>query len=55
MKKKVWEKPRLIVLFRGRQEERVLDTCKGTLPGGPNGSPLCASFSGDTCQSTVGS
>jgi hypothetical protein len=30
--KKSWEKPKLIVLFRGRPEERVLQSCKNTDP-----------------------
>jgi len=38
MKKKVWEKPRLIVLFRGRPEERVLGACKIDGDNGPFGS-----------------
>ena len=25
---KVWQKPKLIILYRGRPEERVLATCK---------------------------
>ena len=30
--KKSWEKPKLIVLFRGRPEERVLGLCKNSDP-----------------------
>jgi len=29
MEKKVWEKPELIVLVRGKPEEAVLNACKG--------------------------
>lgn len=29
MIKKAWQQPRLIVLARGRQEETVLEGCKG--------------------------
>ena len=28
MKKKIWEKPKLVVLFRGKPEEAVLQGCK---------------------------
>jgi hypothetical protein len=28
--KKTWEKPKLIILMRGRPEEMVLTNCKGT-------------------------
>ncbi|MBW2170063.1 MAG: hypothetical protein JRG69_12555 [Deltaproteobacteria bacterium] len=41
MKKKVWEKPRLIVLFRGKQEENVLNGCKTNLQAGPNFTINC--------------
>ncbi len=41
--KKVWEKPELVVLVRGKPEESVLASCKG-------GSILVASNSGkDLC------
>ncbi len=30
MKKKKWGKPKLIILTRGKPEERVLAYCKGT-------------------------
>jgi len=35
MPKKKWEKPKLIVLVRGKPEERVLAVCKWN-PGGPD-------------------
>lgn len=38
MKKKVWEKPKLIVLFRGKPEEAVLETCKIAGIRGPRDS-----------------
>ena len=32
---KAWERPKLIVLVRGKPEERILGLCKGfQLPGG---------------------
>ena len=34
--KKIWEKPKLIILVRGRPEESVLAGCKLTTVGGPN-------------------
>jgi hypothetical protein len=40
MEKKIWKKPKLIVLFRGRPEEAVLQVCKSTQSTGP-GSNLC--------------
>jgi hypothetical protein len=30
VKKKKWEKPKLLILTRGRPEESVLGVCKGT-------------------------
>ena len=43
--KKVWKKPKLIVLVRGKAEENVLSSCKTSTSGmsGPNISrPRCA-------------
>jgi hypothetical protein len=43
--KKTWEKPKLIVLVRGRVEENVLSSCKTSSSGmsGPSISrPQCA-------------
>ncbi len=34
MKKKKWEKPKLIILTRGKPEERVLMQCKGAVATG---------------------
>lgn len=40
--KKKWDKPKLIILTRGKPEERVLVYCKGTPFGGPdNYDDLC--------------
>ena len=33
--KKTWQKPKLIVLVRGKPEERVLGACKTSTGGGP--------------------
>ena len=33
--KKPWKKPKLIVLFRGRPEEAVLQACKAATTMGP--------------------
>jgi len=35
MHKKIWQKPQLIILSRGRSEEKVLEHCKGNGDGGP--------------------
>ena len=35
MHKKKWQKPKLIVLVRGKSEEAVLAGCKSAAPGGP--------------------
>jgi hypothetical protein len=34
MTRKVWKKPKLVVLFRGRPEEAVLQGCKSPSAGG---------------------
>lgn len=41
MKKKVWSKPRLVVLVRGRPEEGVLNECKTSVIVGPIEDPYC--------------
>jgi hypothetical protein len=33
--KKVWKKPELVVLYRGKPEESVLQNCKGGATTGP--------------------
>ena len=38
--KKIWEKPKLIILVRGRPEESVLAGCKTTGTAGPNNQKL---------------
>ena len=42
-KKRPWEKPQLIVLYRARPEEYVLVACKGpgNTPAGPGFTKLC--------------
>ncbi len=37
MPKKKWERPQLIILVKGKPEERVLAGCKGTTVWGPGG------------------
>ncbi len=37
--KKVWTKPQLIVVVRGRPEEAVLLACKTNMSGGPSAFP----------------
>ena len=52
MKKKVWEKPKLVVLTRGEREEAVLTLCKHreNIPGsGPLGLN-CLQLVGDFCH-----
>jgi hypothetical protein len=41
MKAKIWTKPKLVVLFRGRTEEAVLQLCKSQNIRGPNYSNRC--------------
>ena len=38
MKTKIWKKPKLVVLFRGRPEEAVLQVCKSDTAIGPGDS-----------------
>ena len=38
MKTKIWKKPKLVVLFRGRPEEAVLQACKSNTTIGPGDS-----------------
>lgn len=38
MTKKVWEKPKLIILIRSRPEESVLTACKTSTAEGPAGN-----------------
>lgn len=54
MKKRTWEKPRLIVLFRGRQEENVLNGCKTTGAVNKPAGNDCIS-GGLSCMSPVSS
>lgn len=48
MGKKKWDKPELIVLVRGKPEERVLSACKTTMVAGPG--PLFSAW----CQTNGG-
>jgi hypothetical protein len=51
MKSKVWTKPKLIVLFKGRPEEAILAACKGSGRTGPNVNN-CAIY-GTPCSSVA--
>jgi hypothetical protein len=51
MKTKVWTKPKLIVLFKGRPEEAVLQVCKTSGRQGPNVNN-CAIYS-SPCQRAI--
>ena len=35
--KKLWKKPKLVVLYRGKPEESVLAACKADMGGSPPG------------------
>lgn len=56
MRKKVWSKPKLVVLVRGRPEEAILNGCKVDLTEGPNNSDLYCKNEGGRCLacSTLG-
>ena len=51
MKMIKWEKPKLIVLARGRPEEAVLGTCKNATGTGPGGSG-CVWTAGPSCDTS---
>jgi len=51
MKTKVWTKPKLIVLFKGRPEEAVLQVCKTSGRSGPNVNN-CTIYS-SACQRVI--
>lgn len=58
MKKKRWEAPKLVVLYRGKAEESVLGFCKviGPAGDGPGVTAVaCASYDpcGPTCDAWV--
>ncbi len=53
MKKKPWEKPKLIVLVRSRPEEAILEFCKAELiahVGAGDYCNLCQYGSGGPCN-----
>ena len=54
MKSKVWTKPKLIVLFKGRSEEAVLQVCKTSGRTGRSGGNVpVAIFSSATFDATT--
>ena len=52
---KVWQKPKLIILYRGRQEECLLLGCKATLiPGGnKDANNNCLKNNCTTCKDVL--
>ena len=53
MKKKAWEKPKLIVLVRGKPEEAILTFCKAEFVahvGAGNYNNLCRYGDGSACD-----
>jgi hypothetical protein len=53
MEKKPWEKPKLIVLFKGRPEEAVLQVCKSNTSIGPGDNQCTLGGGGYSACSTV--
>jgi hypothetical protein len=49
MKTKIWTKPKLIVLFKGRAEEAILVLCKSSTRGGQNANN-CVNAYNVTCS-----
>ena len=51
MERKVWERPQLIVLSRGRSDEKVLVGCEGAITIGPDiAQGGCYSVFGGLCE-----
>jgi len=53
MDKKEWEKPKLVVLYRGRPEEDVLMICKVVNSAGPGAGSNCnegGAWQGNWCE-----
>ena len=50
MEKKAWQTPNLVILGRGKAEERVLAQCKtGANPGGPADNDAGCYITGTFC------
>lgn len=50
MPEKKWQKPKLVVLVRGKPEERILTGCKTSPPaGGPDSTNGCDEFQAPSC------
>lgn len=48
---KKWEKPKLIILVRGKPEERILGWCKGfQMPGGATIAQIGCIQDGMSCE-----
>ena len=53
MIRKKWDKPKLIVLFKGRPEEAVIAVCKGEgLSGSFSSNCLSSDWPQDVCEET---
>jgi hypothetical protein len=55
--KRIWEKPELVILVRGRPEELVPTACKGTVKpaGAGNANNACHTTCGTKCNALAGS
>lgn len=49
-KKEKWSKPKLIIIARGKPEERVLTACKSGTGGGSTGSGHSGCFIDSQCH-----
>ena len=52
--RKTWQKPKLIVLFRGMPEERVLSACKTETGGGEVSDEGNCIENGANCDPCIG-
>jgi hypothetical protein len=52
MKTKVWTKPKLIVLFKGRAEEAILQICKASNRGGAYTNTCVVAVWGTSCSTS---
>lgn len=56
MSSKKWQRPKLVILVRGKPEEAILDTCKNATGEGDEklGSECVPEFPPGACSPTVG-
>jgi hypothetical protein len=52
MKTKHWTKPKLIVLFKGRPEEAILQLCKSSSRGGQYNNNCYIAVWGTSCSTS---